>query len=332
MRTGSWIAARLVFRLPAARRRAFGLVELLVAIAIIGILAGLLLPAVQNVRAAARRTQCLSQLKQLSLAMLHYEESNRHFAPGFSNPEMTMWSAYLLPFVEQTNLYRTMDLNARWLPTLTTHPENLTALGTVLEIFQCPSAAFEPGQFDPWMGAERVASCYLACASGLRNRESGPLPWCGMTAIDGFPASDGIFYMNSETRRSKISDGSSTTILLGETLPDQFLRGDDYSGNSQKADHWIIGSGELSDWPFLLSFGSADVSECLGSSACPLNAIKQPASPINDKELSFGSNHATGTHLGFADGHVRFVNENIDRTLYSALGSRGEGEIASFDD
>jgi prepilin-type processing-associated H-X9-DG protein len=147
-----------------------------------------------------------------------------------------------------------------------------------------------------------------------------------MNAFDGYPASDGIFYFNSRTRLGEITDGTSNTLLLGETLPDQNYFQDDYSGNSQKVDHWTIGSGELGDYPSVIPIGSAEVSECLGSTACPLNSIKREDSPMNDKELSFASAHSGGVNLSFADGHIRFVSDSIDPQVLMAIGTRAGHE------
>ena len=95
-------------------RFGFTLVELLVVIAIIGILIGMLLPAVQQVREAARRIKCANNVKQQSLAMLNYESAHRQFPPGFSFPSGTLWSGYILPFMDQANIYNRVDLAGPW--------------------------------------------------------------------------------------------------------------------------------------------------------------------------------------------------------------------------
>ena len=310
-----------------SRKRAFTLIELLVVIAVIGILIALLLPAVQQVREAARRVQCANQLKQLVLGTLNYESAARKFPPGFTYPYNTMWSAMILPYIEQQNLYNQIDLEGYWTASLTTHPANLEALGVVLDIFQCPSAGVVPSQYDASMEADRVSSCYLACASGLLDREAGDLPWCGMNGYQGFRESDGVFFLNSSTRTRDIVDGTSNTFLLGESVPDQDFLDIDAGGNLQKVDHWIIGSREMSDYGTGLSIGSNEVSECLGSSAVPMNALEDPDESIDAKELCFGSKHILGINMGYADGHIKFLSSSIEPAIYSSLGTRSGGEV-----
>ncbi len=308
-------------------RSAFTLVELLVVVAIIGILIGMLLPAVQQVREAARRIKCANHVKQQSLAMLGYESAHGKFPPGFSFPDGLLWTGYILPYLEQGNVYKGIDKTNPW------HGRdgqtgNTAAMGQVFEMFQCPSSNVPTLQFDPLAQTDRSPSCYLACASGLNNRESGAHPWCGMDDDEGFDESDGIFFLGSQTEISDIFDGSSNTVLLGESLPDQDLFGIDYSGNKQKVDHWCVGSSEVGRYG---NISSGEISECLGSTACPINSIKIEDSPINDKELSFGSNHPGGVNMAFADGHVRFVSEDVSKAAWEAAGTRDWGEFSRID-
>ena len=152
-----------------------------------------------------------------------------------------------------------------------------------------------------------------------------------MNLFDGHPASDGIFHVNSKTRFAMISDGSSSTVLVGESLPDQFLFGTDEGGLSQKVDHWYVGSRELFPQENYIAGGnSAENSECLGSTACPINSILMgDLTTIDEKELSFGSRHPAGVNIGFADGHVQFITDSIEATTWSSLGTRSGGEVAS---
>lgn len=313
-------------------RPAFTLVELLVVIAIIGILIGLLLPAVQMVREAARRVQCANHVKQQTLALLNFESAYEHLPPGFSTPSMTMWSGYILPYVEQGNLYESLDVEGPWTRAEAINPNNPAALGAYIEIFQCPSAGVDRVQYDPFPDTDRVPCCYLACASGLLDRESGDLPWCGMGPAEGYDGSDGIFYQNSQTRVADILDGLSNTVMVGESLPDQDVWYNDLNGNAQKIDHWYIGSGELRTYPESTGWGSSECSECVGSTACPINSIKDPNAQNDAMELSFGSRHPQGVNMGFADGHCRFVRESVDAQVWSALGTRANREADTLID
>ena len=329
-------------RRQGVRRRGFAaargwtLLELLVVLAVIGILLALLLCAVQAIRETARRAQCGNQIRQITTALANYETAWHCYPPGWSAPAMTMWSGFLLPYLEQNNLYETLDLQGPWNGSAAvTTDGNAAALAAWIALLQCPSSGLPPTQWDGVMACVRTPCSYLACASGSNNRESGTLPWCGMNAWRDpqtgatYPASDGVFYLNSRTRPAEIVDGLSHTLLVGETLPDQNVQADDYAGNWQKVDHWFIGSSELFEYSALSEFGSAENSECLGSTACPINALDDPSLPMNDRELSYGSRHVRGVNLGLADGQVRFVSSAIDRPVWQALGTRAARDSAT---
>ena len=308
---------------------AFTLVELLVVIAIIGILIAILLPAVQAVREAARRIQCANNIKQQSLAMLNYESAHQDLPPGVRLPSYTMWSAYTLPFIESSNVV--IDFDAGFSDVTAANAKNIGMLSVGLPYMVCPSSNVPEKQFDSLVGIERSPSCYVACSSGLRTREAGDFPWAGMNANDTFSASDGVFYANSQTSLADISDGTSSTVLLGEVLPDQDIKGIDAAGDEQKVDHWYIGSRELDSMESIALTGrtSSENSECLGSTACRINSLLLgDLTTIDEKELSFGSRHPGGVNIGFVDGHVQFVSETIATAVWSAIGTRNGGEVA----
>ena len=311
-------------------RLAFTLIELLVVVAIIGVLIGMLLPAVQAIRESARRTQCANNLRQLSLAMLNYESTHQSFPAGVSIPSHTMWSAFILPFTESNNLFHSIDFATGFADVGPNNESNIESLRMSLPYMTCPSSGVSATEFDPLIEIDRSPSCYLACASGLLNRESGPFPWSGMDAYGDHEASDGIFYVNSQTSMAAISDGSSSTMLLGETLPDQDTVGIDEAGDSEKVDHWYIGSRELTsaENAHLEMNFSGENSECLGSTACPINALfLVQQTTIDQKELAFASRHHGGINIGFADGHVRFVVATIDSSVWSSIGTRSGSEV-----
>lgn len=317
--------------LGTKNRGAFSLVELLVVITIIGILIGLLIPAVQSAREAARRTQCANNIRQLTLAMLNYESAFQRFPPGARLPSEAMWSAYILPYIDQSNLFDSLNLELNFEADASGNQSNIKALGVVLPFMHCPSADGLEAQIDNLTGVERVPSCYLACSSGLLAREAGGFPWAGMNKFGTYPDSDGIFFINSRTTFNKIRDGSSSTVLIGESLPDQNFWGEDLFGNQQKIDHWYIGTSEFDLMEqFVNKTDSAENSECLGSTACRINAsLLGDEFTIDEKELCFASRHPGGVNIAFADGHVSFIAESIEASIWSALGTRAGNETVS---
>ncbi len=287
----------------------FTLVELLVVIAIIGILVALLLPAIQSAREAARRVQCQNNLHQIGIALHHYHDTCRSFPSGFTWPNRTFWSGHLLPYLEQKPMYESIDFDVRWDTTPNTEP-----CGTFLSVFRCPSSIATEhltAQGIP----ERVPCTYLACTSGTVTRESGPLP------LAGRPDSDGIFFINSGVRLADIIDGSSSTVAIGETIFSFKGHGPDHTGNNQFLDHWYIGTLE--------GYGN-EVSESMGSTGVAINSFGLSVF-VDEKELCFSSRHPAGGQVVFADGAVSFIAETIDRTTWSAMGTRrGREVVASY--
>ncbi|HEY7425997.1 MAG TPA: DUF1559 domain-containing protein [Gemmataceae bacterium] len=161
-------------------RRGFTLIELLVIIAIIAVLVGLLLPAVQKVREAAARTSCTNNLHQLGLAMHSYHDANHAFPPAFAKPSNYGWSVWLLPYVEQTNLFNTLNPNATTL--------SLNGSTTLkLSVFTC--------SMDP--------------SGAINNYFAG-------YAKSNYVVSEQVSDGGSAIPISAITDGTSNTIMLGE--------------------------------------------------------------------------------------------------------------------
>ncbi len=284
----------------------FTLVELLVVIAIIGILIGLLLPAVQSAREAARRIHCQNNLKQQGLALLNYHDRHKKFPPGLVWPDKTMWSGKLLPYLEQVALYDTLNQGAPW-----TEPPNATACATVLSVFRCPSRS-APDQLDAQGIDLRVPCNYIASSSGTTARESGPPPLVGRFN------SDGMFFVNSQVRIAEVRDGTSNTVAIGEAVFRFEPSGADHTGVNQFIDHWYIGTPEGA---------GNEVSEGMGTTAAPVNAHKDKSLFVDERELGFGSWHPGGAQVVFADGHVEFISDSIDRETWHALGTRDGFDI-----
>ncbi len=293
------------------RRTGFTLIELLVVIAVIAILIALLLPAVQQAREAARRTQCKNHLKQLGLALHNYHDLHQVFPMGYHWPLGTGWSYHLLPLLDQGPLYNSITVgtpgslsSSIW---RTGPPE--TALGVSLPVFRCPSSDSPAAETNIDGIARRVPCDYLACASGTRTSDSA-------TSANGIGPEnlDGMFFRISSVRMRDLQDGSSNTIGLGECVSES---------PASQVDHWSIGSDDLgrNDTPF-----SQDASEFLGSLGVKLNLF-YTGTATNDLELSFKSRHVGGVQFLLMDGTVKFVSENIDAAIRQALGTRNGGEL-----
>ncbi len=302
-----------MLQLRSSARRGFTLVELLVVIAIIGILIGMLLPAVQQVREAARRTECANKLRQLSLGVINFESANRRFPSGWTSARNSAdgllpgwgWSAEVLPFIEQASLSNQIDFRSAILD-----PSNLPLTTEVVDTYLCPSdPAPEILNFVTEV-AEPVGS-----GSGNRNNSSSVgdevllarSNYSGVfgnieAAEDPFRG-DGIFFGNSRIGFRNIRDGSSNTMLIGERR------------NDIGAVTWV-GVIDGIDEPFARVVGATD------------RAPNNPNQGLQD----FRSYHPGGVNIGLADGSTQFVSDTVADDLFQALGSRAGGEVVSLND
>jgi prepilin-type processing-associated H-X9-DG protein/prepilin-type N-terminal cleavage/methylation domain-containing protein len=304
-------------------RIAFTLIELLVVIAIIAILIGLLVPAVQKVRESAARIQCTNNLHQLGLGLHNYHDAHQSLPPGYlaTGPYSDGatdtapgwgWAAYLLPHIEQDNVFHQINFN---LPV-----QNAPAVAqTVIKVYLCPSDVYPSGPFalpDAFGNTLVMAApaSYAACVGGDESEADGP------TGL-------GIFYRNSRTRMTDISDGTSSTIMVGERA-------------------WSNAEGV---WAGAVSGGvcrRGQLNPCPGGSAAsaPAATLVQAHSHLNNATSDtdgglddFSSRHTGGSNFVFADGHVSFVRSvsvdnpdgsfTADSIALQALGTRSGGEV-----
>jgi type II secretory pathway pseudopilin PulG len=301
------------------------LIELLVVIAIIAVLIALLLPAVQQAREAARRTQCKNNMKQLGLALHNYHDTHGVFPFGFDERE-TLWTAMILPQIEQAPLYGTLiwqepgpgNWDADGSP-------NEKACGTVIDVFRCPSMPLDPRDNENIPG--RVPVSYRGCAgSNVYSDDVSTIPPgvpAGATALEQAPL-DGMFHGCSRIKMRDILDGTTNTVMLGESFTDTF------SKDGQQMDYWQFGAPQTGGWDYV-DTGGTEYSEGLGSTSVKINARLDPTVHGVLMEMSFGSYHVGGAHFGLADGSVRFVSENIDLNTLHGLGSvKGREVLGEF--
>ncbi|MCM2374988.1 DUF1559 domain-containing protein [Aporhodopirellula aestuarii] len=302
-------------------RSAFTLVELLVVIAIIGILVGLLLPAVQSAREAARRMSCSNNLKQIGLGMHNYHDTFGKFPYGWDQ-RGTTWSAHILPQIEQGSLYETLIFQESGLGNWATDDgPNEAAAGTYIGTYRCPSMAL-PDHIDNNGIPERVPASYRGSAGTKATSDDTSTALPDSISLESLDQ-DGIFYACSKTKFRDILDGTSHTIMIGESYTDpSFVK------DGQAMDYWYIGSPSSDPCRCDGGTGGTEFSEVVGTTIGPINSrLRKPDLHGRLMELSFGSYHTGGAYFLLCDGSVQFITESVNQEVYVGLGSRSGHEV-----
>ena len=342
-----------------SRSRGFTLIELLVVIAIIAVLIALLLPAVQQAREAARRTQCKNNMKQMGLALFNYESSHSVFPPAridLSGPPgpalyQTSWTTLCLPYLDQTPLYGLYNFNLTW-----DDPLNVPATSAKLAVFICPSAA--SGRTIPASTINNVnypwpAAGYGPCDYGSMNSvrpayflSNGlPTPPVGnatnTNSINSTKAPsatkyewDGGLKKFAATRISDITDGLSNTMMAVEDAarPQLFRAGrpSTDAGVPTVKDGWgwaDIQGGYSLDGSTIDGTLTGKASCTVPSGPCTLTTAAAPYAMNRTNDSEMYSFHTGGSQVLMCDGSVRFLSENISAVTLGALATRSCGEI-----
>jgi prepilin-type N-terminal cleavage/methylation domain-containing protein len=322
--------------LKNSRRRAFTLIELLVVIAIIAVLIALLLPAVQQAREAARRTQCKNNLKQLGLALHNYHDTFKCLPMAkntASNGAQTNFPAQarILPYLDQAPLYAQINFSLK-----ATDPANATAWAMTVPAFRCASDS------DSMQAVAGGRNNYYT-NTGTIIGNSLPGTTVGSTNY-GMPMPDGVMFQDSSVELGDVLDGTSNTAMMSERC-----LGDGSNGiATRKSDTFQPGVYPADANEALTMCRATNTSDLTkqGKSNGGVSWLSPDHTttyyyhvlPPNDLSCMYppsristtaNSRHVGGVHVVMADGAVRFVSENIDVNVWRAVGTRKGGEIVS---
>ena len=336
------------------QRRAFTLIELLVVIAIIAVLIALLLPAVQAAREAARRSQCVNNMKQLGLAMHNYESANGSFPPaklysaGTSSVSNdpggaglvlnTTAFSMILSYLEQSPLYNAYNfslpscnavnsgVNKNLVGGTGAYLANTTVTSSTVATFLCPSDTVQapytnaPGTAGPYPADRAVRASYLLAASAyyeaFTNRS-----WGGSR-----PTDDAIFSgSDSSTTIAAVKDGTSNTALAGESRSEK---------TDPKYGAWW-GQGLWTSTHGMVYSPTVSVDSYLSTLPNAPALTRQVSAANNPRRLgyawTFSSLHPGGLNVVFADGSVRYIKNTVNPYTWHAIHTMRAGEIISAD-
>jgi prepilin-type N-terminal cleavage/methylation domain-containing protein len=314
------------------RSRGFTLVELLVVIAIIGILVAMLMPAVQSVREAARRASCLNNVRQIVIGLKNFETSNSHFPAGWqgdvSESELGWgWMSHTLPFVEQGNLYESLNFETKLLDGSQQAPIKRGFPGQL-----CPSSSVDSptvmlsttdspiGDYQMEIGRTHYVGCVGSSVAMETMADGQTCP--SMNLFGSATFLDGMFYKNSETEVRDILDGTSNTIAVGERSSEMFdsvwpgvVTGSEFTGWRVVGWTWEPPNHPMQTEPVVILNEEGEETEL----EIHFHGFAQ-----------FNSMHLGGvTMFGFVDGSARSIDDGIDPLIFRAMGTiRGRETVS----
>lgn len=293
-------------------RPGFTLIELLVVIAIIAILISLLLPAVQQAREAARRTQCKNNLKQLGLALHNYHDMYNCFAPGWVDQNSSTaanwaWGVYLMPNIEQANLYSRLEVGDVQLSEALDQSAKLRLMTTPMPGFRCPS---DPA---PDINGRKTLLSQLLVEQATTISNYIAVNGGGDWTYDGQLA--GSFGRNSRVKIRDYTDGTSNTIMIGERAWELQVP----TGGNDQCNAGLVFGVSADQNLGTHTQRMAMAKGLFGMNQTGNDTTVSPVIPICAR--SFSSRHTGGAQFVQADGSVRFVSENIQRDQQGTNGN-----------
>jgi prepilin-type N-terminal cleavage/methylation domain-containing protein/prepilin-type processing-associated H-X9-DG protein len=344
-----------MFSLLPRKRPAFTLIELLVVIAIIAILIALLVPAVQKVREAAARTQCINNLKQIGLALHSFHDANKRLPPGAATDSPpfgvsgggwgSSWKVYILPYLDQNALYTMWQFNgSSGYNNANNYP--LVGSGTLtLAVYRCPSSALPAyGPYNNVSGANGANTEMMGCYVGIMGSAVGTgtvtVSACCDTGGSGISSSNGALFCGSTVTLVEITDGTSNTWLVGE----QSDHTRDVNGNpilgaygpltSQGPHGWTMGCSSMNgSTQTERVFNCTAVRYQINQIGIVTNATTGTAGVNQNTGANFplNSKHPGGVNVCFADATVHFQTNATPLTTMQALSTIAGNETVTFD-